>query len=149
MSEAPLKPVNSAEIKTLPAVATNFFFPCKKCAADRYHKVLTHPTSTSAKLECEVCKTKQTFKLGGAKKKTTTGVTRTKKKAPSAQETWIELKGKVNLDQAETYNMKKKFVASTAINHPKFGVGIITEANGLSIMVAFEDGQKSLVHNRG
>jgi hypothetical protein len=150
MSEAPQKPVNPDDIKTLPAVASNFFFPCKKCSADRYHKVLTHPTSTSAKLECEVCKAKQTFKLGVAKKKKATGngLGRTRKKAPSAQELWSELKSKADLDRAESYNMKKKFGPTMAINHPKFGVGIVTEANAMSIVVTFEDGPKSLVHNR-
>lgn len=144
--EQPTAPVKPEDIKELPAVASNFFFPCKKCEADRYHKVLTHPTKTSAKLECEVCSAKQTFKLGAKKKKTGTG--RKRKKTPTPEEVWTELKGKVDMENVESYNMRKRFDPETAIDHPKFGVGVITEANGVSIMVTFQDGEKSLVHNR-
>jgi hypothetical protein len=136
--------VNATDIKELPAVASNFYFWCAKCVEDRYHKVLTHPTKSSAKLECEVCKKKSTFKLGGAKKK----VTRKRKKAKTPEEVWVELKDKTDISQVEPYNMKKKFKEETAIDHPKFGLGVITEANGLAIQVTFEDGERSLVHNR-
>ena len=137
-------PVKPEDIKELPAVASNFFFPCPKCEADRYHKVLTHPTKTSAKLECEVCGKKQTFKLGGKKKATR----KPRKKTPTPEEVWTDLKTKVDMEQVEDYNMKKRFVPEMAIDHPKFGIGVITEANGLSIQVTFQDGEKSLVHNR-
>lgn len=143
MSEATTS-VNAADIKELPAVASNFYFWCAKCVEDRYHKVLAHPTKTSAKLECEVCKKKSTFKLGGAKKK----VTRTRKKAKSPEEVWTELKDAADISQVEPYNMKKKFKSEMAIDHPKFGLGVVTEANGLSIVVSFQDGSRSLVHNR-
>ena len=146
MSEQPTTTVKPEDIKELPAVASNFFFYCKKCEGERYHKVLTHPTSTSAKLECEVCGAKQTFKLGAKKKAAGTG--RKRKKTPTPEEVWSDLKTKVNLENIESYNMKKRFAAETAIEHPKFGVGVVTESNGLSILVTFQDGEKSLVHNR-
>jgi hypothetical protein len=136
--------VNVAEIKELPEVATNFYFWCKKCEEDRYHKVLTHPTKTSAKLECEVCKKKSTFKLGSTKKK----VTRKRKKTKTPEEVWAELKDKADISAVEPYSMKKKFSPEMAIDHPKFGLGVITEANGIAIIVAFQDGERSLVHNR-
>lgn len=137
-------PVKPEDIKELPAVASNFYFSCLKCEEDRYHKVLTHPTKTSAKLECEVCSKKQTFKLGG-KKKTTR---KPRKKTPTPEEVWVDLKSKVDLEQVESYNMKKRFETEMAIDHPKFGIGVITDSNGLSIQVTFQDGEKSLVHNR-
>ncbi|NQZ00194.1 MAG: hypothetical protein HRT45_05940 [Bdellovibrionales bacterium] len=138
--------VNAADIKELPAVASNFYFWCAKCVGDRYHKVLAHPTKSSAKLECEVCGKKSTFRLvlSGTKKK----VTRTRKKAKSPEEVWNELKDKTDISQVEPYSMKKKFNAEMAIDHPKFGLGVITEANGVAINVTFQDGERSLVHNR-
>ena len=50
------KTKQTVALETLPAVATKFYNSCKKCKVDRYHNVLVHPTSSSAKLECEVCK---------------------------------------------------------------------------------------------
>ena len=52
------KTEQTVALETLPAVATKFYNSCKKCKVDRYHNVLAHLTSSSAKLECEVCKTK-------------------------------------------------------------------------------------------
>lgn len=52
----------------LPAVAKSFSTECKKCGTERYHKVLTHLTATSAKIECEICHSKKTFKVGAEKK---------------------------------------------------------------------------------
>lgn len=148
MSEnaAPPQVVKPEDLKELPAVASNFYYPCKKCEQDRYHKVITHPTKTSAKLECEVCHAKQTFKLG--KKKTAATGGRKRKKTPTPAEMWVELKQNVDIANPEPYNMKKRFSAETAIDHPKFGLGVVTESTGISIQVAFEDGVKSLVHNR-
>ncbi|MCB0408128.1 MAG: hypothetical protein KDD34_07995 [Bdellovibrionales bacterium] len=148
MSETTQAATSSVNMNTLPAVASNFYYHCKKCGVDRYHKVLTHPTATSAKLECEVCKGKQTFKVGVAKKKATGKKGVSRKKTQSTEEVWMEKKANINMDKVETYNMKKKFSADTAIEHPKFGIGVVTDSNGLSIMVTFKDGEKSLVHNR-
>ena len=56
--------------ETLPAVAKSIFVPCKKCAEDRYHTVIAHTSSTSAKLKCEVCGSSKAFKIGGKAKTT-------------------------------------------------------------------------------
>ncbi|MCB0363652.1 MAG: hypothetical protein KDD35_13075, partial [Bdellovibrionales bacterium] len=56
------------DLMTLPEVAKRVFLDCKKCDSGRYHIVLAHTSKTSAKVECEVCKSKKTFKLGKAKK---------------------------------------------------------------------------------
>lgn len=47
----------------LPKVASNIHIECKKCAQERYHKVLAHVTEASIKVECEVCHSKRTYKM--------------------------------------------------------------------------------------
>ena len=47
----------------LPPVAKNFYTFCKKCDSDRYHVVLAHTTSTSAKIKCEVCASVKKYTL--------------------------------------------------------------------------------------
>lgn len=131
--------------ETLPEVASNFNYACKKCDTLRYHKVLAHPTKSSAKLQCEVCGSKKTYKLA-TKKKTTRK--RTKKVEVDPKVVWTEYKEKVGLEHLKHYAMKTSFRLNSAIDHPKFGVGFVRLVVGSRIEVVFEDGVRNLVHGR-
>lgn len=135
------------EMTELPAVASKFYHDCKKCETERYHTVLAHSTAKSAKIECEVCKKKSTFKLAvkKAKRKTTR-----KKKAsePNYMEMWEELNSKIGEGGSRGYTMADSFEKDTAINHPKFGIGYVVTSTPNKIEVIFKDSLKSLVHNR-
>ncbi len=138
---------------TLPAVATKTYQFCKKCDCERYHVVLAHPTPQSAKIECEVCKRKSTLKLsiGPSGKSRLAAATRSRKTKASqeAPETkWRELLASTNLDNKKPYSMRQSFQTEDAIEHPKFGLGVVTQAAAQQIEVVFESGVKALVHNR-
>jgi hypothetical protein len=135
----------------LPAVAKKVFYPCKKCAVDRYQVVLAHTSSKLAKLECEVCKTKNSLKLDtpatatrAAVPRKTGGVTR----AAAHVARWSELRDKT-AGSPSPYNMKGKFEVGNAIEHPKFGVGFVVVVSGQAMQVVFQDEERSLVHSRG
>lgn len=139
--------------ETLPPVARKVYAECKKCGVDRYHVVLAHISATSAKMQCEVCNAKSTYKLESATKK------RTKKNADGteapvktrlsgSEKRWRELKEKTP-GTAAAYNMRAAFLPQTSIQHPKFGLGFVVGVTPQSIQVVFEDGERSLVHNRG
>ena len=137
----------------LPAVARNISLPCKKCGIDRFHVVLAHASATSAKVKCEVCGAKSTYKLKVAKaaKTSTTksGAKRVAKtKAPDHAAIWNELSSQIGTDHVVPYNMKSKYGLASAINHPKFGIGFVTNITPERIDVAFADGGRALVHNR-
>ena len=87
---------------------------------------------------------KKTAKKTAKKKKTT----RRKKKGPTPEEEWETLKSQVGLENLSSYSMTGTFAANSAIEHPKFGVGIVTAALPNKIQVAFKEGTKFLVHNR-
>lgn len=144
--------------QVLPAVASRFFTDCKKCDAERYHIVLAHPTSTSAKVECEVCHSKKTYKLAG--KKSATGLPKKVSGAAAAKKAKADETRKSSHSKefhelvesakgdAQGYNMKLKFTLNQKIKHPKFGVGVIKAALPDKIEVVFEDEIRMLVHNR-
>ncbi|MGE3974235.1 MAG: hypothetical protein AB7F59_06895 [Bdellovibrionales bacterium] len=139
-------------ITELPAVAQNVFISCKKCAAERYHKVLAHTTETSAKVQCEVCGSKKTFKLAKPKKATKPRKSSKRKDGKAGQmatPTWAVLKEQQASTAAQTYKMGDLYKLNTPIEHPKFGLGFVVLATPQRIDVVFEDGQRSLVHNRG
>ena len=135
----------------LPAVAKKVYFKCNKCDTDRYQVVLSHTSATSAKLECEVCKSKNTFKLEEPKARRTAVPkkpgTKTKSKASSHVAKWTQLRDS-NGDKAIGYNMKKGFEVGAALEHPKFGLGFVVNVSDAAIQVIFEDEQRQLVHNR-
>ncbi|MGE0764481.1 MAG: hypothetical protein AB7N80_14490 [Bdellovibrionales bacterium] len=130
----------------LPAVASRTYSDCKKCGCERFHVVVAHTSATAAKLECEVCHAKKTLKLDSGKKKTKSKTTKTR--VPSASTRWDEVKGLISEDDQKSYNMKSAFAIHNTINHPKFGVGVVTAVAGQSMEVVFQDGTRSLVHSR-
>jgi len=137
----------------LPAVASRVFTPCKKCAAERYHIVLAHTNATSAKVECEVCHSKKTFKLASTKVKKVTGAAATKKAKASENRKNAHSKEFGELVAAsegseQNYTMKAKFSKNDKIKHPKFGLGVIKLSLPDKIEVVFEDEVRLLVHNR-
>lgn len=141
---------------TLPAVAKSFFAFCKKCDADRYHVVLAHTSSTSASIQCEICKSKKAYSLPKAQTRTgkpLTGAAAKKReqtmssRKSSHRNEYEMLMGNESAPTA-TYNMREQFKQNTKLNHPKFGVGFIKESLSDKIEVVFEDSVRTLVHNR-
>ncbi len=137
----------------LPAVARNINLPCKKCGVDRFFVVVAHTTATSAKVKCEVCGATKTYRLPAAKKtRASTDAKRTVRKTapkkPDHSALWNELKEQIGTDNVATYDMKKKYPMAAAIEHPKFGLGFVTNSFHDKIEVAFLEGGRFLVHNR-
>ena len=143
----------SEQLTELPAVAKTIHLPCKKCGVDRFFIVTAHTTPTSAKVKCEVCGAVKTFKLTAPKKakaatKTKTGVKRTPRtKGPTPEEVWTQARDKHGAN-AQPYNMKGKFSENAVISHPKFGLGYVKVSTPEKIDVTFQEGERSLVHNR-
>ena len=135
----------------LPPVARSFSTFCKKCDTERLHKVLTHVDEKSAKIECEICKKKSTFKLGASTKAPGPKKPR-KEKVPSApsgpNSQWLDFKNSRGFDKARKYKLADQFIKDECVEHPKFGFGFILNTNESRIEVVFEDGQKVLVHCR-
>ena len=135
-----------SELNTLPPVARKVYHPCNQCEVERYQVVLAHTNSKTARLECEVCHTKNTLKVGtpakNSKKKTASKSSRGGHKVR-----WEELTQNASQDPAP-YNMREAFEVETLIDHPKFGLGVVTALTTNSIQVVFEDQERSLVHNR-
>ncbi|MCC7405461.1 MAG: hypothetical protein IT288_13770 [Bdellovibrionales bacterium] len=137
------------ETQKLPAVAQRICLDCKKCGCERYFTVVAHTTEKSAKVECEVCKSKKTYKLPSAKKKTG-GKTSTPRRSSVDKhaQKWTELRDQFATGEVKPYSMAQDFALNAAIQHPKFGLGIVTQVFGHMIQVTFEDVDRSLVHRR-
>lgn len=134
---------------TLPTVAKKVFYACKKCETERYQVVIAHATAKSARLECEVCKTKNLMTVEEPKRSRSTVP---KKKASASKVSkdlarWQQLR-ETQSEKPTPYNMKTVFETGAALEHPKFGLGFVIHASVQAIQVVFEDAERSLVHNR-
>ena len=135
----------------LPPVAKSIRYFCKKCDQERYHKVIAHKSTIAAKIECEVCGSKKTYKITEPKKgrKPATKKKRKTKEVVNHEAAYKEYSEKLGTENIQPYNMRSQFTAETPINHPKFGIGYIVSVAPDKIEVCFEDTARLLVHNRG
>jgi hypothetical protein len=135
---------------TLPPVAKSFYMFCKKCDGDRYHTVLAHTNSTTAKMQCEICKSKKNYSLP---KKTSTrkpGSTNSTKTSRAKSHTGEYENRTQNQSSKEAipYSTKTVFIEKQKIQHPKFGIGFVQKAAIDRIDVIFSDEVKVLIHNK-
>ncbi len=143
-------------MNALPPVAKSFFTFCKKCDADRYHVVLAHTSSKTAKIKCEVCGSQKAYSLPKAESATGKPLT-----GAAAKKREQSVNARRSSHQAEydmlmsnqgasvvKYNMKAKFDKGAKLDHPKFGMGFIKEAQTDKIEVVFQDEVRTLIHNR-
>lgn len=145
--------------QTLPAVAKSVYTDCKKCGGERYHVVLAHTSSTSAKVQCEICKSKKTYKIGstaakiakagGLKPVRTPTARGAAAKAAAHENEYQSLLSATATGENIPYSMKMKFALNQKIQHPKFGLGVVKTALSDKVEVVFQDEVRSLVHNRG
>jgi hypothetical protein len=73
-----------------------------------------------------------------------------RKRAESPEEIFQKLVEGRDLSTAEPYSIKAPFQVSDLIDHPKFGVGIVTAIEDVQkVKVVFEDGERIMICNRG
>ena len=63
-------------------------------------------------------------------------------------ENWTELTEKLSGIDPELYSIRGSFVADTLIDHPNFGLGVVTSSYPNKIEVCFEVGVKMLMHRK-
>ena len=148
-----------SEELTLPAVAKSFYTMCKKCEGDRYHRVLAHKTATSAKIECEICKSVKTYSLpktGSASPSArrlsgAASAASTKKAAASARShtgQYEIFNANRMKDEPTPYSTKGSFKETQKLTHPKFGIGFVVKAYDNKVDVIFVDEIRTLLQNR-
>jgi hypothetical protein len=138
---------------TLPAVAKSFYTFCKKCDVDRYHVVLTHKTSTSAKIQCEVCKSIKTYNLPKAgsvakAKKAVAGAKTTRARKSTHADDFQALTTNRSAEKGIPFSIKTKYELNQKIDHSTFGMGYVKSVQPDRIEVVFESEVKTLMHNK-
>lgn len=126
---------------------------CGTCKAATVHNVEVIKDGKVTKVLCKSCnkshKYRKPVEEGEEKPKKRK---KAKAKAPAKtkeQRKWSRVMGKVEGTEPQPYNMTETFEEQNVIDHSKFGLGVVSEViDPTKISVVFEDGEKTLVHNR-
>lgn len=128
---------------------------CTRCKLMLAHTIQAMADGKIEKVVCKTCKGKHKYRPNIPKSRQKKDpnapvkkkVTRRRKKDPAV--IWEEaLEGK-DVSQSKTYAMDAVFATDDILEHPTFGVGLITEVRAEGKMeVLFKDGPKLLVCNR-
>ena len=118
---------------------------CGKCKEPTKHTIINLNKKGGAdKCQCLTCKAKHKYRDPDKP----VPVSRAKKETISAKAVWEEAMKAAKGDFVP-YKMNGSFAEGAQLDHSTFGQGVVTEVVGASkIKVAFEDGEKLLVHNR-
>jgi hypothetical protein len=67
-------------------------------------------------------------------------------KPVQAEKTWDEaMEGRPD-DAFSAYSMTSRFAVGQLVTHPKFGKGVVTDAEPTRVEILFQDGKKKLGH---
>ena len=119
--------------KTLPAAGEEIDSKCLKCKDVTNHTIIAMDEEKIAKVQCNVCEARHIYRPADpvkTKKKTA-------KKAPAKPKVTLAVKrageafdkllrGRTE-DQAIPYAMTSPFIKDDLVNHPTFGLGVVSE----------------------
>ncbi len=128
---------------------------CGTCKLILAHTIEAMTDDTPARVNCNTCKKQHKYKPyepGKAPKKArktkaaASGTPRARKPRVSQYE---KLLSGQDVSQAKRYSPEETFAQGDVMDHLRFGVGVTTIVKaGSKIEVVFEDGVKTLVHER-
>lgn len=128
---------------------------CNKCKLVLAHTIIAMNGDKVARVQCNTCRGPHAYRPPEGAKERTAARRRTTNKAPeeinaktSASDFDTLIKGH-DLSRAEKYSIRMQLKQNDAVNHPKFGIGLVTEIReGGKAHVAFRDGGRVLVYGR-
>ncbi|MFN2366000.1 MAG: hypothetical protein ABR523_05995 [Desulfurivibrionaceae bacterium] len=125
---------------------------CLKCKDVTNHVIIAMVEEKVAKVICNVCKGRHNYrpekpeKTAGAKKKAPRGAASAEAKAAKTEARYVELLAKRDPAKAVAYAMTGIFKRDDLLDHPVFGLGLITKTiRPDKIEVEFRMGSKLLI----
>lgn len=120
------------------------------------HVVVAMVQDRIVKVKCNTCEKEHSYRAPDSPSEATARRRRAERKAsskdgstlPSASDYEVLVKGH-DLSKAEKYSPQMALETHSVIDHPKFGVGLVTDLKeGNKAQVAFPDGGRVLVYGR-
>lgn len=121
---------------------------CTRCKMTLAHTILAMVGTKVARVKCNTCGGDHAYRGEPGK---TSSKPRKSRAAGGVAKTiisWQERVDAKNPASAKKYSTKETFVAEDLLEHPTFGVGIVSAVRGDKIDVAFKGEQKTLMHGK-
>jgi hypothetical protein len=120
---------------------------CTKCKMTLAHTILAMLGTKVARVRCNTCGGDHAYRSApGTTKRSSPSASRSPKKVVISFEQQLAAK---DVSKAKSYSPKVTFVMDEVVNHPTFGLGIVTGVRGDKVDIAFKGDQKSLIQGRG
>lgn len=127
---------------------------CTKCDLNLAHTIVAMVGPKVIKVKCNTCGADHQYRgvqplvkvqSFAAPRKSASGATRAPR-APVVVVSWEDrFKGK-DLTRAKKYSPKETFAVDEVVDHPTFGLGLVSAVRGDKIDIAFKQHDKTLVH---
>ena len=130
---------------------------CTKCKLVLAHVIVAMKGDKIARVQCNTCKGEHAYRPPPSASEATAAKRRAERKqtaadAVGARSSAAEFEALIkdkDTSKPAKYSMKIELHLEDIVEHPKFGVGIVTEIReSLKAHVAFKDGGRVLVHSR-
>jgi hypothetical protein len=135
---------------------------CLSCQKDENHVVLEADGMQVRLVRCEKCGEEGVLRAPRAKtkaallefaqkkkKKAVPQKRKTRRKNVSPEEVFRELAQSFDLNQPLTYSIKAVVEPGDVVEHPTFGIGIVTSLSGPDkAKICFESGERTMICNR-
>lgn len=131
---------------------------CTKCKMVLAHTIVAMVGEQIARVKCNTCGGEHAYRPPPTASEATAKRRRAERKAAAASATSTVataedypnlIKGH-DISQPVKYSLKIQLSANDVIDHPKFGIGLVTELKeGNKALVAFPEGGRILAYGRG
>src|SRR5215471_1063858 len=119
---------------------------CTRCKLTLAHTIVAMVGSKIARVRCNTCGGEHAFRTADSASRSTRS-----SPTPSRQRTVFSFADRLaqsNPAEATLYNPKLTYVLDQLINHPTFGLGIVTALRQDKMDVAFKAAAKTLIQGR-
>jgi hypothetical protein len=124
---------------------------CTRCKIDTPHTVLTKYEDEIRSVQCTTCSATHAYRppRGDVEEEIPEPMAARRRQAMQKRP-WEEAIVELSERQATPYSPKERYTEGQVVEHPRFGVGYVSELLSDTKMEAiFADGRRILVHNRG
>jgi hypothetical protein len=121
---------------------------CTKCRMTLAHTILAMMGTKVARVRCNTCNGDHAFRSAPGSRSTSSGTPRASKAKKTVIGFEQRLEGK-DVASARKYSPKETFTLDEVVNHPTFGLGLVSAVRGDKVDIIFKADQKTLVHARG
>jgi hypothetical protein len=123
---------------------------CPKCKADTTHVVISKYEDEIRRVQCNPCGDVHSFrKPRGETEDDVPEPVAAKKRALLKKPGWEDFFARKKAEDAKPYEFREAYRENVMVNHPKFGVGFVSEVvSDSKVEITFKDARRILVHNR-